>query len=60
MIDIAIIIVAAAFYFTPCAIALARDHHHAVPILGLNVLCVFFPLLWIAALVWSLMPVEHD
>ena len=44
-------------YFLPAIIAISREHQHRVPILLLNLFLGWTAIGWVAALVWSAMPV---
>lgn len=44
-------------YFLPAIIAISREHQHRISILLLNLFLGWTAIGWIAALVWSAMPV---
>ncbi len=45
-------------YFIPCIVALARKHHHTVPIIIINILLGWTFVVWIVCVAWSFMPVK--
>jgi hypothetical protein len=45
------------FYFLPAIIGFGRKHQHRVPILLLNLFFGWTFIGWVAALIWSAMPV---
>jgi hypothetical protein len=46
-------------YFLPAIIAFGRQHQHRVPILLTNLFLGWTLIGWVAALVWSAMPVSN-
>jgi hypothetical protein len=48
------------FYFLPAFIAWQRDHHALLAIFILNLLLGWTFLGWVAALVWSAMPIKQE
>lgn len=52
------IIASLAVYFLPTIVALARSHPATTPILLLNLFLGWTLLGWVAALVWSAMPIQ--
>ena len=46
-------------YFIPCIIALTRKHHHAVPIIIINIFLGWTLFVWVVCVAWSFMPVKQ-
>lgn len=58
IISFKLLIIVLSSYFIPCIIAFIRKHHHAVPILLINIFLGWTFVAWIVCVAWSFSPVR--